>query len=83
VCVDATHNTTDKDLKLIAVIVIDDAGFIFPAAFCLAKEEEEGRMAAMWSELVKRIPRASADQITTLMSDDHNAGSQTGSRYPC
>jgi len=46
VCVDATHSVTNKEVKLISVVVPNERGELVPVAFCLAREETREHVRA-------------------------------------
>ena len=41
VCIDATHKTNGYDFPLISVVVIDEFGEGFPAAWCISNREDK------------------------------------------
>lgn len=40
VCVDATHGTNSYDFQLITILVMDEFGEGFPAAWCISNKED-------------------------------------------
>ena len=54
-CIDGTHAVTNRNLKLLTVVVIDDFGFSMTAAFCLCAEESELYMFLFLAALSARM----------------------------
>ncbi len=73
IIVDATHHVSDKNVKLITLCVVDDAGYAVPAAFCIAREETTLLLSAFFHVLRGALSDTANRSITSLMSDDASA----------
>ncbi|GBN34017.1 hypothetical protein AVEN_26662-1 [Araneus ventricosus] len=75
VCLDSTHGTNAYNFKLITILIIDEFGEGFPAAWCISNREDYTALKKFFGLVKKNL----AEDLTTkfFMSDDapafHNA----------
>ena len=71
ICVDSTHKVSDKGLKLLTLLVADSTGELVPAAFAIAREEDETLVYAfLHSVHIACEQRLLQYQARVFMSDD-------------
>ena len=71
VAVDSTHGTNAYNFQLTTVMVIDDHGEGYPAAFCYSNRTDEVAMAVFFSTIKRALESAMTGVI--LMTDDAEA----------
>ena len=67
VCVDATHGTNSYDFQLISLLVVDEVGEGFPAAWCLSNKEDQVAITNFFSAIKQNT---GALKPQWFMSDD-------------
>ena len=79
VCVDGTFNVSDKDLQLMAAVVVDDSGWSVPVGWILAPTESKRAYTTLFATLSAGLPDSVTNQICNLMSDDKKSGERCSS----
>jgi hypothetical protein len=72
--VDGTHHVSNKDIKLLSVMVADDEKTLQPGAWCLHKSESTATFRAFFGALDARLSQSCRDNLTKIMTDDNAAG---------
>lgn len=66
-CIDSTHGTDQYNFHLTTIIVIDELGDVFPAAFCISTKVDEVNMSVFFSKIKEIVGCLNPD---VFMSDD-------------
>ena len=67
ICIDGTHGTNGYDFTLVTLLVVDEFGEGFPAAWCLCNKEDTTQLTYFYTILKERVGTLSP---TWFMSDD-------------
>ena len=74
IAVDGTFGVCDKELMLMSLVVVDDAGYSIPVGWVLAPSESKLAYTTLFAALAAHVPESVNAQITNLMSDDNKSG---------
>ncbi|KAL4082867.1 hypothetical protein QTP88_029521 [Uroleucon formosanum] len=67
ICVDSTHSTTEYDLLLTSLVIVDEFGNAFPCCFCFTKKKD----TKTWTTFFTKVKEKTGIITTkTFMSDD-------------
>ncbi|XP_022168117.1 uncharacterized protein LOC111032183 [Myzus persicae] len=69
-CIDSTHGTNQYNFNLTTIIVIDEFGEGYPAAFCISSKIDEVHMTVFFSK-IKEVTGSLTPNV--FMSDDASA----------
>lgn len=70
ICVDSTHGTTEYDVYLTTVVVVDEYGNGFPSAFCFSKKKDTDAWVTFFSKLKDKV---GIIKTKVFMTDDDPA----------
>ncbi len=67
ICVDATHGTNVYDFQVISIVVVDEFGEGFPAAWCICNREDQIALQDFFKQVYSHVGEV---KPKVFMSDD-------------
>lgn len=67
ICIDTTHGTNEYDFNLTTLVVVDEKGNGFPAAFCISEQKDANTWNVFFSKLKNEV---GVIHTEIFMSDD-------------